>query len=168
METHISYPLSPVHHPEEDLDEFPDGNWPSNPPSPTSSSNDSDQAPVLQAFIEAVDDPIEACIGDANLVQDMALVLYKGSRQMDVAQMNAKADEEHATPTPSGPQPNVFPGPGWLDNWTKTGMRHFFLIPHGKEVCIAPFIQYDFDTPYPELLVTHSKGCTIHLKPLHA
>ena len=87
---------------------------------------------------------------------------------MDVARMNGSADEEHATPMPTGPQPDVFPGPGWMDNWTETGTRHFFLIPHREEVCIAPFIQYDFDTPYPELLATRGRGCTVHSKPLHA
>ena len=62
-----------------DENEFPDGDWPSNPPSPTASANDPDCVPVLQAFIEAVEDPVEARVGDANLVHDMALVLYKGS-----------------------------------------------------------------------------------------
>ena len=162
-ETHVSYPPSPI--PNND-NEFPDDDWPSDPPTP--SSNNSDHVPVLQAFIETVDDLIEACIRDTNLVHDMALVLYEGSQQMDVAQMNAIADEEYATPMPTGPQPDVFPGPGWMDNWTETGTRHFFLIPHGKEVCIAPFIQYNFDMPYPELLATHGKGCTVHSRPLHA
>ena len=61
------------------INEFPDSNWPSNPPSPAHSSNDSDHAPILQAFIKTVDDLVEAQITDADLVQDMALVLYKGS-----------------------------------------------------------------------------------------
>ena len=87
---------------------------------------------------------------------------------MDIARMNTSADEEHATSMLTGPQPDMFPGPGWMDNWTETGMRHFFLIPHGEEVGIAPFIQYDFDMPYPELLATRGRGCTVHSKPLHA
>ena len=38
-ETHISHPPSPIHHPSDNLDKFPDSNWPSNPPSPNSSSS---------------------------------------------------------------------------------------------------------------------------------
>ena len=106
VEDHISYPLSPIYHLEDDLDQLPSNDWPSNPPSPMSTSS-SDNVPVLQAFIEATDDPVEARIGDTNLVQDMALVLYKGSHQLDVTRMNASADEEHTTPTPDGPQPGV-------------------------------------------------------------
>ena len=30
-ETHVSYPPSPTHNPADDTDEFPDGDWPSNP-----------------------------------------------------------------------------------------------------------------------------------------
>ena len=59
IETHVSYPLSPIHHPEDDLDHFPSSNWPSNPPSLMSSSP-SDNTPVLQAFIQTMDDPVEA------------------------------------------------------------------------------------------------------------
>lgn len=92
IEIHISYPPSPIHHPDNDLDEFPNGNWLSNPPSPTSPTDNSDHAPILQAFIETMDDPVEAQVMDTNLVQDMALVLYEGSRQPDVARMNASAD----------------------------------------------------------------------------
>ena len=51
----------------------------------------------------------------------MVLVLYEGSHQLDITWMNARADKEHATPTPSGLQLDVFPGPGWIDNWTENG-----------------------------------------------
>ena len=46
-ETHVSYPPSPVHNPADDLDEFPDSKWPSNPPSPIPSSPSSDNTPIL-------------------------------------------------------------------------------------------------------------------------
>ena len=167
VEDHVSYPPSPIRHPEDDLDHFPSSNWPSNLPSPTSSP-DLDNVPVLQAFIQTVDDPVESQIQDESLVEDMVLVLYEGSHQLDVARMNAKANEEHATPTPSGLQPDVFPGPGWIDNWTEAGTRHFFIIAHGEEECIAPFIQYDLEGPFPKLLATHGRGCTVHSRPLHA
>ena len=168
VETHVSYPPSPIHNPANDLNEFPDGKWPSNPPSPVSSSSPSDNAPVLQAFIQMTDDPVEAWVQDESLVEDMALVLYEGSRQLDVARMNASADEEHATPTPEGPQPGVFPGPGWRDNWDASGTRHFFVIPDGEQDTITPFISYNLNCPFPELLATQGHGCTIHSRPLHA
>ena len=57
VKTHISYPPSPI--PNND-NKFPDGNWLSNPPSPIPSSSDSDHMPVLQAFIQVVEDPIES------------------------------------------------------------------------------------------------------------
>ena len=98
----------------------------------------------------------------------MALVLYEGSRQLDVARMNASAEEEHATLTPDGPQPGVFPGPGWCDNWDATGTRHFFVIPDSEQDTIAPFISYDLNCPFLELLATQGRGCTVHSRPLHA
>ena len=59
-DTHISYPPSPIHNPADDLDEFPNGEWPSNPPSPIPSSSPSDNTLVLQAFIQTADDPVKA------------------------------------------------------------------------------------------------------------
>ena len=60
IKTHVSYLPSLIHNPANDTDKFPDGEWPSNPPSPTSSSSLSDNAPVLQAFIQTTDNPITA------------------------------------------------------------------------------------------------------------
>ena len=85
VESHISYPPSPIHNLADDLDEFPDGKWPSNPPSPIPSSSSSNNTPVLQAFIQTMDDPVEARVQDENLVENMALVLYEGSCQLNVA-----------------------------------------------------------------------------------
>ena len=59
-ETHVSYPPSPAYHIADDLDKFPNGKWPSNPPSPIPTSPSSDNAPILQAFIQTADNPIEA------------------------------------------------------------------------------------------------------------
>ena len=166
--THVSYPPSPIYNPADDTDEFPDGEWPSNPPSPIPSSPSSDNIPILQAFIQTADDPVETQVQDKALIENMALVLYEGSRQLDVARMNALADKEHATLTPEGPQPGVFPGPGWCDNWDATGTCHFFVIPDGKQDTITPFISYDLNCPFPELLAAQGRGCTIHSRPLHA
>ena len=167
-ETHVSYPPSPIHNPADDLDKFPDGEWPSNPPSPVPSSPSSDNIPILQAFIQTVNDPIKTQVQDKSLVKDMALVLYESSRQLNVAHMNVSADEEHATPTPEGPQPGRFPGPGWQDNWDATSTHHFFVIPNREQDTIAPFISYNLNCPIPELLATWGLGCTIHARPLHA
>ena len=98
----------------------------------------------------------------------MALILYEGSRQLDVTHMNALADEEHATPTLEGPRPEVFPGPGWCNNWDATGTRHFFVIPNGKQETITPFISYDLNCPFPKLLAIQGLSCTVHSRPLHA
>ena len=114
----------------------------------SSSPAPSNHVPVLQAFIQPTEDPVESRVQDETLVEDMALVLYKGSRQLDVARMNASAYEEHMTPTPEGPQPGVFPGPGWQDNWDATGTRHFFVIPDSEQDTIAPFIAYNLNCPF--------------------
>ena len=168
VESHVSYPSSPIHNPVDDLDKFPDGEWPSNPPSPTSSSSLPNNVPVLQASIQMEDDPIETRVLDETLIDNMALVLYEGSSQLDVIRMNASADAEHATPMPEGSQPGIFPGPGWCDNWDAMGTRHFFVIPDGEQDTIAPFISYDLNCPFPELLATQGRGCTVHSRPLHA
>ena len=55
VETHVSYPPLPIHNLADDLDEFPDGKWPSNPPSPTSSSS----LPNLQTSIQRGDNPVK-------------------------------------------------------------------------------------------------------------
>jgi len=78
------------------------------------------------------------------------------------------ADAEGCTPSPTGPQPGVFPGLGWQDNFDAIGTRHFFIIPDGDQDVIAPFISYDLHTTFPELLATNGRGCTIHSCPLHA
>ena len=58
VETHVSYPPSPLYHPKDDLDHFPNSDWLSNLPSLASSPN-LNNAPVLQAFIQTMDDPVE-------------------------------------------------------------------------------------------------------------
>ena len=78
------------------------------------------------------------------------------------------ADAEKHTSSPTGPQPGIFPGPGWKDNFDTVGTHHFFVIPDGEEDVIAPFISYDLHTTFPELLATNGHGCTVHSRPLHA
>jgi len=98
----------------------------------------------------------------------MAVVLYQ---QAEVKLLEAKvmdADAEGCTPSPTGPQPGIFPGPGWKDNFDAVGTCHFFVIPNGDKDVIAPFISYDLHTTFPELLATNGCGCTVHSCPLHA
>ena len=71
--------------------------------------------------------------------------------------------------SPTGPQPGVHPGPGWERNQNAGGIRYMFLIPdegEGREV--APFIQVDGDTDYPELMATQGRRCNIHTRALQA
>ena len=79
--------------------------------------------------------------------------------------MDANAKEQ--TPSPNGPQPDVFPGPGWKNNFDAIRTHHFFVIPNGEEDIIAPFISYDLQATFPELLATNGHGCTVHSCPLY-
>ena len=93
--------------------------------------------------------------------------------QRDVATQAARiAREEEAeeqTPSPTGPQPNVHPGPGWKVNFEDEGVRYAFTIPtdNGRHE-IAPFVMIDWSSSSPELLGTRGRGCPVHAKHLHA
>ncbi len=78
-----------------------------------------------------------------------------------------KADRQ--TPLPTRPQPGVHLGPGWERNQNARGVQYMFLIPdEGEGQEVAPFIQVDSDTDYPELMATHSHGCNVHTRALRA
>jgi len=77
-------------------------------------------------------------------------------------------DAEGQTPSPTGPQPGVLPGPRWKDNFMATGTCHFFIIPDGDKNVIAPFISYNLHATFPELLANNGCGCTVHSCPLYA
>jgi len=131
-------------------------------PPVTSATNSTYTLPVIPTFIENV------LSHSPSPISSMAMVLYQ---QAKVKMLEAKAmdaDVEGRTPSPTGPQPGVLPGPGWKDNFDAVGMHHFFVIPDGDEDIIAPFISYDLHTTFPELLATNGRGCTIHSHPLHA
>ena len=98
----------------------------------------------------------------------MAVVLYQQTEANTLAAKAMDANAEGRTPSPTGPQPGVHPGPGWKDNFDAIGMHHFFVIPDSDEDVIAPFISYDLHTTFPELLATNGRGCTVHSCPLHA
>jgi len=128
----------------------------------TSATNSMYTSPVIPAFIEDV--PSRS----PSPISPMAMVLYQQAKAKTSEARMMDADAEGRTPSPTGPQPGVLPGPGWKDNFDAIGTRHFFVIPDGNEDVITPFISYDLHTTFPELLTTNGRGCTVHSCPLHA
>jgi len=131
-------------------------------PSVTSATNSTYTLPVIPAFIGDV----PSC--SPSPISPMAIVLYQQTEAKTLEAKARDADTEGHTPSPTGPQPGVFPGPGWKDNFDAIGTRHFFVIPDSNEDIIAPFIFYDLHTTFPKLLATNGCGCTVHSCPLHA
>jgi len=128
----------------------------------TSATNSTYTLPVIPAFIEDVPSP------SPSPISPMAIVLYQQAKAKTLEAKVMDTDAEGRTPSPTGPQLGVLPGPGWKDNFDAIGMRHFFVIPDSDEDVIAPFISYDLHTTFPELLATNRCGCTVHSCPLHA
>ena len=93
--------------------------------------------------------------------------LLTGAVLRSITAQELRAEME--TPSPTGSQPGVNPGPGWQLNSRDGGPRPEVLIPdenHGTQ--IAPYILYDMDTESPEILATRGRGCTVHSRPLRA
>ena len=170
-------------YPRAELTNHTDPNYPNSPPIPspeplpvppphfhdsvsimppvTSAINSTYTSPVIPAFIEDI------LSRSPSPISPMAVDLYQ---QAEVKMLEAKAmdaDAEGRTPSPTGPQPGVFLGPGWQNNFNAVGTRHFFVIPDSDKDVIAPFISYDLNTTFPELLATNGRGCTVHSCPLH-
>jgi len=174
----------PATYPGTELTDYVDPNYPNNPPTsspeplpvppphfhdsisitppPTSTVNSTYISSVIPAFIEEV--PSRS----PSPVSPMAVVLYQQAEANTLKTEAMNVEAEGRTPSPTGPQPGVLPGLGWKDNFDAVGIRHFFVIPNGDEDIIAPFISYDLNTTFPELLATNGRGCTIHSCPLHA
>jgi len=108
-------------------------------------------------------------LGDTTDYEELAMVLYQQVSDQD-ARIKELLEEnkENQVPSPTNPQPSTHPGPGWQDNFDAMGTRHLFVIPLGDEDVIAPFIRYDLRNPFPELLATNGRYCTVHSRPLHA
>jgi len=108
-------------------------------------------------------------LGDTTDYEELAMVLYRQVSDQD-AKIKELLEEnkENRAPSPTDPQPSTHPGPGWQDNFDTMGTRHLFVIPLGDEDVIAPFICYDLRNPFPELLATNGRYCTVHSRPLHA
>ena len=108
-------------------------------------------------------------LGDATDHKELTMVLYRQVSDQDATiEELMEENKENQVPSPTDPQPSTHPGPGWQDNFDATGTRHLFVIPLGDEDVIAPFIRYDLRNPFPELLATNGRYCTVHSRPLHA
>jgi len=114
--------------------------------------------------IRQVSHPIE----DTTDYEELAMVLYRQVSDQDAKIKELTEDKENQAPISTDPQPSTHPGPGWQDNFDATGTRHLFVIPLGDEDVIAPFIRYDLRNPFPELLATNGRNCAVHSRPLHA
>jgi len=107
-------------------------------------------------------------LGDTTDYEELAMVLYRQVSDQDATIKELMEDKENQAPSSTDPQPSTHPGPGWQNNFDALGTRHLFVIPLGDEDVIAPFIRYDLRNPFPELLATNGRYCTIHSRPLHA
>jgi len=89
--------------------------------------------------------------------------------EMTAERIAREEREEGQTPSPTGPQPNVHPGPGWKANFEDEGVRYAFQIPAGDgRHEIAPFVMIDWNSTSPELLGTQGRSCLVYAKHLHA
>jgi len=107
-------------------------------------------------------------LGDTTDYEELAMVLYRQISNQDTKIQELMEDKENRAPSPPNPQPSTHPSPGWQDNFDTMGTRHLFVIPLGDEDVIAPFIRYDLCNPFPELLTTNGRHCTVYSCPLHA
>lgn len=96
------------------------------------------------------------------------MVLYHQMSNQDTRIEAIEADKENQTPSLTGPQPSIYPGPGWQDNFDARRTCYFFVIPAGNKDIIAPFVLYNLDNPFPKLLTTNRCSYTIHSCPLYA
>jgi hypothetical protein len=62
------------------------------------------------------------------------------------------------------PDRDIHPGPGWVPN---TDHRNITTFDGAARVPI-PFVQYDFSSPFPKILSTCGRGCTIETHDLRA
>jgi len=186
-------PIGP--YPGTELANYDDPQFPSEPPSPSSSPPTDESRIVvfadgvrfgLEEEEEVLDAPLNRPFPRVPLAditpirqvahpldettdyEELAMVLYRQVSDQDAKIKELEEDKENRAPTSTDPQPSTHPGQGWQDNFDATGTRHLFVIPLGDEDVIAPFIRYDLRNPFPELLATNGRNCTIHSRPLHA
>ena len=86
-----------------------------------------------------------------------------------VSTLEREDEDRQRTPSPTGPQPNVHPGPGWFTNFEDPGYRYVFNIPNAEgRREIAVFVQIDWNPTNPELLGTLGRSCPVYARSLHA
>jgi len=153
-------PIGP--YPGSELAEYIDPDFPSEPPSTSPSSPHLPLADITP--IRQVSHPLE----DTTDYKELAMVLYRQVSDQDKEITELIEDKENWAPSSIEPQPSMHPGPGWHDNFDAKGTCHLFVIPLGDEDVVAPFIRYDLRNPFPELLATNGRYCTVHSRPLHA
>jgi len=165
-------PIGP--YPGSKLAEYNDPDFPSEPPT-TSSSPPVEVSTLLRRSLPCIPlaniTPIRQVshpLGDTTDYKGLAMVLYRQVSDQDAIIKELLKNKENQALHPAEPQPSTHPGPGWQDNFNAMGTCHFFVIPVGNEDVIAPFIHYDLRNPFPELLATNGRGCTVHSCPLHA
>jgi len=182
-------PGSPIGaYPGSELAEYIDPDFPSEPPSASSSPPiESSKIVVMADSVRFFDEgelrrssprvpladitpirQVSHSLDDTTDYEELAMVLYRQVSDQDAKIKELMEDKENQAPSPTDPQPSTHPGPGWQDNFDATGTRHIFVIPLGDEEVIAPFIRYDLRQPFPELHATNGRNCTIHSRPLHA
>ena len=181
-DTYMSSPT--LSYPGTEFEQYVEPNYPNSPPIPspeplpippphfhdsisvtppaTSATNSTYTSPIIPAFIEEV----LSC--SPSPISPMAVVLYQQAEANVLESKAMDADAEKCTLSPNSPQPGVWPGPGWKDNFDAVGTCHFFVIPDSEEDVIAPFISYDLRATFPKLLATNGCGCMVHSRPLHA
>jgi len=123
---------------------------------------------VPLADITPIRQIIPLSIHDSTDYKELAMVLYQQVSDQDEQIKAMEEDKENQELSSTDSQPSTHPGPGWQDNFDTNGTCHLFVIPLGDEDVIAPFICYDLNNPFPELLATNGHYCTIHSRPLHA
>jgi len=164
----------PGPYPGSELAEYNDPDFPSEPPSASlsPSASSSEEFHRLSPHIPLTDiTPIRQVshpLGDTTDYEELAMVLYRQVSDQDATIKELMENKENQVPSPTDPQPSTHPGPGWQDNFDATGTRHLFVIPLGDEDVVAPFIRYDLRNPFPKLLATNGRNCTVHSRPLHA
>jgi len=111
-------------------------------------------------------DPLDA----APPFEQIINALVQRDVDAQVVRIAQEEEDEARTPSPTGAQPGIHPGPGWSANFEGTAVHYVFQIPTDapQNYEIAPFVMIDWDTTSPELLGTRGHGCTVHAKHLHA
>jgi len=101
---------------------------------------------------------------------DVVNVLIQHNVDTQIMRVEREEEEEACTPSPTGLQPGVHPGPGWHANFEEAAIHHVFQIPSDdpRRYEITPFVMIDWNSTSPELLGTWGQGCPVHAQHLHA